>query len=101
MRAIVASVALVALGLLVPNAARAECPYLPPIPPATDAARSAREVIIGTVIENVDGEIYDFRLRIDHVLRGSARVGEVRRFEFAYPGWPVETLEDGSILTSC
>jgi hypothetical protein len=83
--------AVVALvGLAHPAPVRAECLWYP-IPPATDAARSAREVIVGTVIENIDGELYDFRLRIDHVLRGPAHVGDVRRFTLLFPGWPFAT----------
>jgi hypothetical protein len=77
---------LASLGLS--GAARAECSHFV-IPPATEAAPSAREVIVGTVIENVGGQLYDFRLRVDHVLRGPARVGDVRRFEFLFPGWPL------------
>lgn len=80
--------------------ARAECPYFV-IPPATDAARSAREVIVGTVIENVGDQLFDFRLRIDHVLRGPARVGDIRRFEFMYPGWPMYEAGDGTIIVPC
>lgn len=79
---------------------RAECPYSV-VPPATDAARFAREVIVGTVVENVGGQLYDFRLRIDHVLRGSAEVGEIRRFEFLYPGWPLADVGDGTKMAPC
>lgn len=78
--------------------ARAECPYIV-IPPATVAARSAREVIVGTVVENVGDQLYDFRLRIDHVLRGPAKVGDVRRFEFLYPGWPFDEANGKPIIT--
>lgn len=79
---------------------RAECPYFV-IPPATDAARSAREIIVGTVIENVGGQLYDFRLRVDQVMRGPAKVGDVRRFEFLYPGWPTYEAGDGTIIVPC
>jgi hypothetical protein len=89
--------ALATLLLASPQVARAECPYFV-IPPATDAVRSAREVIVGTVIENVGGQLFDFRLRIDHVLRGGAHVGEVRRFTFLYPGWPPARTDKGVIL---
>jgi hypothetical protein len=58
-------------------------------------------VIVGTVVENVGGQLYDFRLRIDHVLRGSAKVGEVRRFEFLYPGWPLADVGDGTKMAPC
>lgn len=92
-------VAVAAMGMFFlagPQVARAECPYFV-IPPATDGAGSAREVIVGTVIENVGGQLYDFRLRIDHVLRGRAQVGEIRRFTDLYPGWPPDRNADGTI----
>lgn len=84
---------LAAIGISTP--VRAECPWFP-IPPATDAATSAREIVVGTVIENVDDQLFDFRLRIDHVLRGTAMVGEVRRFDWLYPGWPF--IESAGVL---
>jgi hypothetical protein len=84
-----------ALGVSGP--AWAECPYFA-IPPAPEAARSAREVVIGTVVENVGDQLYDFRLRIDHVLRGPAKVGDIRRFEFLYPGWPFARDGDGRVV---
>ena len=79
----------------------AECPYIPPYPPVTAAARSAREIIVGTVLENVGGQIYDLRLRIDDVLRGSSNVGEIRRVKFLYPNWPLTKLDDGTMLAPC
>ncbi len=86
--------------LSVSTPARAECSLFP-VPPATDAARSAREVVVGTVIENVGGQLYDFRLRIDHVLRGPAQVGDVRRLEFFGYGWPLALREDGTTVSPC
>ena len=83
-----------ALGVSGP--ARAECPYVV-IPPAPEAARSSREVIVGTVVENVGDQLFDFRLRIDHVLRGPARVGDIRQFEFLYPGWPFDRDGNGKL----
>jgi hypothetical protein len=97
-RSVVAGVAMWAVLLLgSPGAARAECPYFP-IPPATGAAGSARELIVGTVVGNVDGQIDDFRLRVDMVLRGSGRPGEVHHFNLLYPGWPPETNPDGTAV---
>lgn len=90
-----------ALGMLaLPVPVDAECPHFE-VPPATDAARSAREVIVGTVIENVEGQLFDFRLRIDHVLRGPAQVGDVRRFEGLYPGWPLAVGVGGKGFAPC
>lgn len=88
--------ALAGAGLvLITSPARAECPYFV-VPPATDAARSAREIVVGTVVENVGDQLYDFRLRIDRVLRGPATAGDVRRFDSLYPGWPL--VEAGGTL---
>jgi hypothetical protein len=81
--------------------AKAECPYVPPYPPVTEAARSAREIIVGTVIENVGGQFADFRLRIDHVLRGPAQVGDIRRVTYLYAKWPLETLANGEAIAPC
>jgi hypothetical protein len=80
--------------------ARAECPFFV-VPPATDAARSAREIIVGTVIENVGGQLYDFRLRVDHVLRGPAKVGEIRRIDRLFPRWPLIEAADGKLVPPC
>jgi hypothetical protein len=81
--------------------AAAECPYIPPYPPVTEAVRSAREIIAGTVLENVGGQVYDFRMRIDNVLRGSATIGEVRRVAFLYPKWPLDTTAVGGTIAPC
>jgi len=80
---------------------KAECPYIPPYPPVTEATRSAREIIVGTVLEDVGGQIYDLRLRIDYVLRGSSNVGDIRRVKFLYPNWPLAKLDDGTMLAPC
>lgn len=88
------------VGLARPIPVRAECPWFP-VPPATDAARSAREVIVGTVIENIRDSPEDFRLRVDHVLRGSAQPGEVRRIKALYPGWPFARAEGGKLWPPC
>lgn len=76
--------------------ARAECPYFV-IPPATQAAGSARDLFVGTVVDNPGGQVDDFRLRVDLVLRGSAQVGEVRRFTMLNPGWPPLSNADGTV----
>ena len=88
--------------LATPQAVRAECPYVV-IPPATEAARTARQIIVGTVVENVNESVGDFRLRIHHVLRGPARVGDVRRFKAVFPGWPPSDfpLPDGRPFMPC
>jgi hypothetical protein len=81
--------------------AKAECTYVPPYPPVTEAVRSAREIIVGTVIENVGGQGADFRLRIDRVLRGSSTVGDIRRITYLYPNWPQDTFANGQTIASC
>ena len=83
-----------------PTPVQAECPWFP-VPSATNAARSAHEIIVGTVIENVRDSPEDFRLRIDHVLRGDARPGDVRRFKSLYPGWPMARTEHGDLYPPC
>jgi len=95
-RALAGLAATAALLLWSAGAARAECPYFV-IPPATGAAGSARELLVGTVVENVGGQKGDFRLRVDIVLRGTARVGEVRRVDQLYPGWPPGFNADGTV----
>lgn len=88
------------VGLARPVPVQAECPWFP-VPPATDAARSAREVIVGTVIENIRDSSEDFRFRVDHVLRGPAQPGEVRRITALYPGWPFARAEGGKLWPPC
>jgi hypothetical protein len=83
--------------LVAASPAHAECPTFP-IPPATEAVRSAREIVVGTVIENVGGRLYDFRLRIDRVLRGPGKVGEVRRLNSLLYGWDPPPLYPCSAL---
>jgi hypothetical protein len=95
------AVALAGMGVLVVNSpVRAECPFFV-IPPATEAARSAREIIVGTVVENVGGNYSDFQFRIDHVLRGPAKVGEIRRFANLWPGWPLAKTAYGTTYGPC
>jgi hypothetical protein len=84
---ITAAVMVAALGsLTIAAPASAECPEAPWYPPVTKAIRSAREVIVGKVLA-ADGS-GSFRLRIDYVLRGPARVGAVRTFTKLRPNWP-------------
>ena len=91
--------ALALAGLAVTAAAApvlAECPYFP-IPPASAAIPSAREIVVGTVISNVDGDVYTFRLRLDAVPRGMAEVGSLRVIEHLFPGWPIAHTESGPL----
>lgn len=83
---IVAAVLAVLTLLSTPAPARAECPYLSPWPALTEFGRSAREILVGTVVRGGGSTFLDFR--VDRVLRGRGKVGEVRRFENLLPNWP-------------
>lgn len=78
-------VAVLAL-LSAPTGARAECPYIPPWPALTEFGRSAREIVVGTVVGGGGSTFLDFR--VDRVLRGSGQVGAVRKLENLLPNWP-------------
>ena len=65
----------------------AECTFIPPFPDIPPAVPTAGEIIVGTVVGPVASRS-DFRLRIDEVLRGHARVGEVRQISYLAPNWP-------------
>ena len=95
-----ATSAVVAVWLTAPPMVNAECPWFP-VPSATNAARSAEEIIVGTVIENIGDSPEDFRLRIDHVLRGPDRPGDVRRFRSLYPRWPLARGANGELYPPC
>lgn len=73
-----------------PGRVHAECPWFA-VPPATEAARSAREVIVGTVVENIDGYWFDFRIRI----------GGIRHIDNLYPGWPFAHDDQGRPWPPC
>lgn len=82
----------VALGFAAPPAL-ADCAFLPPFPAIAPAVPSAREIIVGKVTVDFGAGLSsdptaDFGLRIDHVLRGGASVGQVRRITYMYPNWP-------------
>jgi hypothetical protein len=79
-----------------PAPARAECPYLPPWPALTEFGRSAREIIVGTVVGGGGSSVLDFR--VDQVLRGGGKVGEVRKLENLLPNWP---QGPGGVAVSC
>jgi hypothetical protein len=83
-----AAVAAAAVMLFSPPPARAECPYIPPWPALTEFGRSAREIIVGTVVDGGGSSFLE--LRVDLVLRGEASVGEVRKLDNLLPNWPRE-----------
>jgi hypothetical protein len=89
------------IAVSVTSRAAAECPYVPDFPPITGAIRSASEIIVGevTTVKGIDWST-EFDLRIDHVLRGDARVGDVRHIVNLEPHWPYETF-NGHVIESC
>jgi hypothetical protein len=79
----------------------AECPYVPDYPPVVPAVRTAADVIVGTVLDNPGGQIHDFHLRVDRVLRGRNHVGDIVRITSLFPGWPTEPLDGGGTIAPC
>lgn len=79
----------------------AECPYVPDYPPVVPAIRTARNVIVGAVLDNPGGQIHDFHLRVDRVLRGPSHVGDIVRITSLFPEWPTEALDGGGTIAPC
>src|SRR5687768_9800367 len=72
----------------------AECMFVPPWPPITQAIPSARSVVIGDVVAGVDEARLglgpddgprDYALRVTRVLRGDARPGELLDIQYLLP----------------
>jgi hypothetical protein len=82
----VAALVAVLILLFAPAPARAECPNIPPWPALTEFGRSAREIVVGTVVGGGGSTFLEFR--VDRVLRGDGKVGEVRKLENLLPNWP-------------
>jgi hypothetical protein len=89
-------VAAFALSMSRPPVAVAECTFIPPYPPITKAIPSARDIVVGTV---VDGDPAA-RLRVTEVLRGDHQVGEELSLEIA-PNWPWSRFESYPPFPSC
>ena len=74
----------------------AECMYLPPWPPITDAIPTAQVIVIGEVITATEADLRlgpdqgprDYALRITNVLRGGARSGDLLDIQYLLPNWP-------------
>jgi len=89
----------------------AECPYLPPWPPITTAIATARGIVVGEVVTAFDpadlhaepgGGVPDYALRVTHVLRGDAEVGDLLDVQYLLPNWPQTKIAgEGGTLASC
>ena len=83
-----------------PRPAAAECTFVPPLPKISFAVPTARELFVGEVIANGSGTSAIFTVRVDEVLRGAVKVGDVRVFQYAEPNWPW-TKGTGEPYASC
>lgn len=70
----------------------AECSYIPPLPKVSMAIGTAKELFVGDVIANglwnnapVNTR---FTVQVVEVLRGPAKVGDHRTFDWVTPNWP-------------
>lgn len=88
--------AMTAIGIQ-PWPVSAECPYIPPWPEITTAIPTAREIVVGEIVTDftqsdlqlgANQGSRDYALRITHVLRGTARPGDLRDIQYLLPNWP-------------
>ena len=70
-----------------PGSVAAECTYIPPLPKVSMAIGTARELFVGEVMANGQGKAV-FTVLVSEVLRGPAKVGDRRTFEWVEPNWP-------------
>ncbi len=98
------AVAVVAV-LVAPSPVVAECTFVPSLPRVSMAAGTAKELFVGEVVEN--GLWNDrpagfiFTVRIDEVLRGAAKVGELREFSWVEPNWPMAKFGNAKPFPAC
>lgn len=100
-----------AVGLFArPSRVAAECPYVPPWPPITEAIPSAREIIVGEVVDDFDPSQLDTAdggprtkaLRVTEVLRGDRNVGDLVDIEELLPNWPwLKSSAEAAAIPSC
>ncbi len=99
-RAAVATMALT-LGLVAPGPVAAECTGLDPWPSFTAAARSAKVIVVGEVVESFADDSADnaihFRFRVDQVLRGEAE-SEIEFRDVVRSGLPLTICPGNSLL---
>jgi len=101
-RSIAAGAALL-LAQVLAGPVAAECIYVPPFPKISPAIATAREIIVGEVVTDFDpAELGltaetapDRALRVTEVLRGPAKVGDLRDARYLEPNWPW-TMSPGS-----
>jgi hypothetical protein len=99
--ALVAAACAAAGGLTRPMVVSAECTFVPPLPRVSMAAATAEELFVGEVVANGPGQGFDFTVRVDEVVRGVARVGDLRRFSSVEPNWPWTTYGGGKPFPAC
>lgn len=94
--------------LLTATPVAAECPFVPPFPPADDAVRSAEEVLIGDLVPVTGAELgigpeqeREFALRVTEVLRGPRSVGDLVDVQYLEPNWPWAKVNDTEPFPSC
>ena len=90
---------------------RAECMYLPPWPPITDAIPTAQRIVVGEVIPATEADLRlgpdqgprEHALRVTHVLRGGSRPGDLLDIQYLLPNWPQTRYKggDGTSAPSC
>ncbi len=90
---------------------RAECMYLPPWPPITDAIPTAERIVVGEVVPATEADLRlgpdqgprEHALRVTHVLRGGSRPGDLLDIQYLLPNWPQTRYKggDGTSAPSC
>jgi hypothetical protein len=98
---IAAAAALASAGVLgVPRPVAAECTFIPPLPKVSMAIGTAKELFVGEVVARGASRA-EFTVRVDEVLRGPARVGDLRPFRYLAPNWPWANDPGGQPYPSC
>lgn len=64
------------------------------------AATTAKELFVGEVLANGLAGGFVFTVRVDEVLRGPAKIGDLREFSWVKPNWPWTTFE-GTPFPAC
>lgn len=91
--------------------AAAECSFVPAWPHITTAIRSAREIVVGTIVTDfaqsdlhlsADQAPRDYALRIIEVLRGPRTPGDLMDVQDLLPNWPwTKSLAELAPYPSC
>ena len=101
---VAAAVAVVG-GLARPTSVAAECTFVPPLPKVSMAAATARELFVGEVVANgfwnAGPAGFVFSVRVDEVLRGPGKVGDLREFSWVEPNWPWTMGGSGKPYPAC